>query len=99
MNTYNYTSVPELSEFFDLIEDNGKITSHRNSDYDNTVRDLNIMALLVSKKWALGQDFGDDDIRQILEVLHGTVTAFEYMKDSIINHIRKESTHGCHNTL
>lgn len=90
MNTNSYTNVPELSEFFDLIEDNGKIISHRNSDYDQTVRDLNNMALLVSKRWSLNQDFGDEDIHQILEVLHGTVTAFEYLKDSIINQIRKE---------
>ncbi len=87
MNTNSYTNVPELLEFFDLIEDNGKIISHRNSDYNQTVNDLNQMALLVSKKWALQQPYDFKDTEQLLEVLHGTVQELECLKDRIISQI------------
>lgn len=91
MNTNSYTNVPELSEFFNVQlnqygEDSCAYSAERMIEYD-----LKQAALKVSEKWALKKEFTDDDVRELLEVLHGTLNDLHALRQVIVKYIKEHS--------
>lgn len=91
MKEVQYTNIPELSEFFNVKldaygEDGTAYSAERMIEYD-----LKEAALKVAGKWALKQDFEDDDIRELLEVLHGTLNDLHTLRQAVVKYVKEHS--------
>ena len=91
MKENHYTRVPEIDHFFEIKEnESGEFVSGTNSPYNLTVHDLKEAALIVSKSWVSEDSISDEDIRKLLEVIHGTIVELEFMHNGTISHLHRE---------